>query len=343
MRILLGMSGGLDSTYAANLLKSQGHEVVGAVLVMHPYTETEAARESAREIGIPLVEIDGRERFETVKKNFVSEYLRGRTPNPCVICNREVKFSLLYEYAMENGFDRIATGHYARIVKIGDRYAIADSTDKGKDQSYVLWSLPQHILSSLLLPLSEMKKDDVRARARDNGILAAEREESQEICFIPDNNYAGFIEGYTGESCKEGDFIDESGNVLGRHKGIIHYTVGQRKGLGISLGKRMFVTDISVENNTVTLSDNPNESCCAFEIEDAVFSGAEEPKCGEEILADARVRYLAPLRPAVVTYLGNGHARVVLSVPARAVTPGQSAVFYRDGAVLFGGIIGKIF
>lgn len=340
MRILLGMSGGIDSTCAAKILIEEGHTVEGAVLVMHAFTECEAAKNSAAALGIPLHEVDGTERFRrVVQKYFAEEYLRGRTPNPCVVCNREVKFSLLYEYAVQNGFDAIATGHYAAITQKNGRYAVALAKDAAKDQSYVLWSLPQHILSRLVFPLSGKEKSVLRANAREEQLTVADRAESQEICFIPDGDYAKFICEYTGTVPEEGDFVDESGAVLGRHKGIIHYTVGQRKGLGIALGKRMFVTAVSAEKNTVTLSENPNATVSDFFLEGMVFSGISEPQKGAELTARARVRYLSPLRPATVIYLGEGRARVHLHEPARAVTPGQSAVFYADDTVQYGGII----
>ena len=340
MRILLGMSGGLDSTVAAKKLMEDGHEVEGALLVLHPYAERAEAKKSAESLGLPLHEIDGRARFaSTVQKYFAEEYLRGRTPNPCVVCNREIKLALLYEYAMGNGFDAIATGHYASIIKSNERYAVKMAADLAKDQSYVLWSVPQSILSRLVLPLGESRKADLRARAREEGLAVADRPESQEICFIPDGDYARFVCEYTKIEPAEGNFVDENGVVLGRHKGIIHYTVGQRKGLGIALGKRMFVTAINAKDNTVTLSENPNATVSDFLLENMVFSGIAEPSVGEELFAEARVRYLAPLRAATVTYLGGGCARVHLHIPARAVTPGQSAVFYDAQAVLFGGVI----
>lgn len=344
MRILLGMSGGLDSTCAAKILISEGHSVEGAVLVMHDYTESWEAKAAADSLGIVLHTVDGRERFRSVvQKYFVDEYMQGRTPNPCVICNREVKLSLLYEYAMQNGFDAIATGHYASVVERNGRYAIAFAEDRSKDQSYVLWALPQNILSHLIFPLAGYEKTKLRATAREEKLSVADRPESQEICFIPDGDYARFICEYSGVTPKEGDFVDENGAVLGRHKGIIHYTVGQRKGLGIALGKRMFVTAISAEKNTVTLSENPNVTVSDFLVEDMVFSGMEEPAVGTVVEAAARVRYLAPLRPAGITYLGEGRARVHLSEPARAVTPGQSAVFYDAVSVLAGGIISSLY
>ena len=343
MRILLGISGGVDSACAAKMLLEQGHEVEGAILVLHPYADLSSAREVARQIGITLHEIDGCARFsEIVQTNFAEEYLVGRTPNPCVICNRAVKFPLLYEYAMAHGFDAIATGHYASVRKCGDRYAIVPGKDSGRDQSYVLWPLSQEILSHLIFPLANMEKECIRKMAAEAGLSVAVKAESREICFIPDDNYPGFISAFTGVKAREGDFVDENGNFLGRHKGVMHYTIGQRKGLGISLGKRMFVTAVSAENNTVTLSDNPNVTVSEFFIEEMVFSGVAEPPCGTVLCADARVRYLSPLCPATVTYLGEGKAHACLSVAARAVTPGQSAVFYADGQVLFGGIIASV-
>ncbi len=340
MRILLGMSGGLDSTCAAKKMIAEGHSVEGGVLVMHDFTEINEAKAAAASLGIPLHEIDGKERFRTVvQKYFAEEYLRGRTPNPCVVCNREVKFALLYEYAMRHGFDAIATGHYASVVENNGRYAVALAKDTTKDQSYVLWALPQEILSRLILPLATEEKSALRAAAREEKLSVADRAESQEICFIPDGDYVRFICDTMGAEPVEGNFIDESGAVLGRHKGILHYTVGQRKGLGIALGKRMFVTAISAEDNTVTLSENPNATVSDFSLEGMVFSGIAEPSVGERIEADARVRYLSPLRPAEILYLGEGKARVHLHEPARAVTPGQSAVFYDGVSVLCGGII----
>ncbi len=343
MRILVGMSGGLDSTYAAKALLAEGHEIEGAVLLLHPYTELSAAESAAAQVGIPLHVIDGRERFQkTVQENFVQEYLRGRTPNPCIVCNREVKFSLLYEYAVAHGFDAIATGHYATVVRRNTRFAIAQGRDEKKDQSYVLWPLSQEILSHLILPLAAMEKECVRRLAREEALSVANRAESQEICFIPDGDYARFVTEAAGVLPKEGDFVDENGVPLGRHKGIIHYTVGQRKGLGIALGKRMFVTAISSKTNEITLSENPNATVSSFLIKDMIFSGMEEPEQGSTVQAEARVRYLAPLRPASVIYLGGGQARVHLATAARAVTPGQSCVFYGEGIVLFGGIISSV-
>ena len=233
MRILVGMSGGIDSTYAAFKLISEGHKVEGAVIVMHEHTEVDEAKDAADSLGIPLHIIDARDAFNAcVVPNFMLEYTRGRTPNPCIICNSEVKFRILADYASEHGFDRIATGHYAKIVKNstedgGVRYAICRAEDTGKDQTYMLWRLPQDVLARLVFPLASMRKEDLRGEALAMGMAAAERPDSQEICFIPDGNYAEYIEERMGPSLP-GEFVDSDGRVLGTHRGIIHYTVGQR-------------------------------------------------------------------------------------------------------------------
>ena len=342
MRVLLGMSGGLDSTWAARELQSLGHEVCGAVLLMHGYTETEAAERAARSLGIPLCVIDCREKFEEkVVSNFIDEYQKGRTPNPCIICNEEVKFRYLYEFAMANGFDKIATGHYANIVLRSldgnKRYAVSCALDAKKDQAYMLYRLPQKILASLIFPLSDKQKSVIREKAAEEGLFSGEKDESQEICFIPDNDHAAFIKerGYA-EKC--GYYINNEGKILGEHSGIIKYTVGQRKGLGIALGKRVFVTDINAEKNTVTLSETPKETD-TLTVTDIVFSGLDELSVGEEITLRVKLRYLAPRVECLVKYLGEGKALVKLSAPQKSVTPGQSAVFYEGDTVLFGGFI----
>ena len=341
MKILLGLSGGVDSTYAALKLRNEGHTVEGAVVLMHEYTECEAAKESAASLGIPLHVINAVEDFErTVKGNFVSEYLSARTPNPCVICNSEVKFIKLLEYAEENGFDMIATGHYAGIEKIacatGDRYALRRGKDEKKDQTYMLWRLPQRVLAKLLLPLSDMMKSEIREESQAAGLRAADRADSQEICFLPDGDYAAFIEKASGVSA-EGNFVDEQGNVLGKHKGIYHYTVGQRRGLGISASSRIFVTKIDPVSKTVTLS--PSDSfATVVRVSGIVYSASEPPSGVEECELSVKLRYAAKPVSAKVRFSGN-RAEVYLSEPVRAVTAGQSAVFYNGDLLVAGGFI----
>ena len=342
MRILLGMSGGLDSTYAAYELMSKGHLVEGAVLKMHNYTEVDAATESAASLGIPLHTLDCSEIFEEkVVSNFLSEYPKGRTPNPCIICNSDVKFRVLLQYARENGFDAIATGHYAKVVKHeykgNVRYTLSSSKDSKKDQTYVLWRLSQDILSKLLLPLAENEKSKIREKAAKMNLKAADRDESQEICFVPSGDYAAFIEERVGKSpC--GNFVDEDGRILGEHQGIIRYTIGQRKGLGVAMGMRVFITQIDPLSNEITLS--PNDS---FKDEISVFGmnfvGICEPLAGEEIELLVKVRYHAPKVKCILKYLGGGRAEAKLGMPQRAVTPGQSAVFYDGDLLAAGGFI----
>ena len=337
MKILLGISGGLDSAYSVRLLLDAGHEVEGATLVMHEYTELSAAQAASRELGIPLHVVDCTESFECVKENLVSEYTRGRTPNPCVICNSEVKFKYLFKHAMENGFDKIATGHYARIGNEEDNYAIYMAEDRKKDQSYMLWRLPREIRKALILPLGAMRKDEIRQRASEQKISASDRPESQEICFLPNESYTDFIEKRCGKA-KSGHFINNEGKILGTHRGIIHYTVGQRKGLGIATGKRMFVTKIDPVENTVTLSELDETRDTLF-VSGIVFSSEPEMKTGESREYLVKLRYLQAPVKSTLTYLGEGRGRVELSVPQRAVTPGQSAVFYLGERLALGAFI----
>ncbi len=338
MRILVGMSGGLDSTYAARLLIDEGHEVVGAVLRMHEFTECDAAQESCGELGIPLVTVDCSEEFDkTVKENFIREYSRGRTPNPCIICNERVKFKCLYDYANLHGFDKIATGHYAGVKHTeSGRAAVCMARDAAKDQSYMLYRLPTAILKKLLLPLSSLTKEEIRSRASLLGLVAAERAESQEICFLPDGGHAEYIESRLGKF-PEGEFVDQSGRVLGTHKGIIRYTVGQRKGLGVSLGERAFVTDINVETNRITLSPSLSGKRELI-ISDVVYSGVAGDACIDGVTFSVKTRYTRDAVSANAERLSDGRIKLLFNKEVKAA-PGQSAVAYSSDCVAFGGII----
>lgn len=337
MKILIGLSGGLDSTYAAHLLKEQGHEVISASVIMHEYTDVKAAEEAAIAVGIPHIVLDAREAFrERVISRFVSDYVAGRTPNPCVICNPTVKFAALCEYAEENGFDAVSTGHYASVLKEKGRYFIRRGDDGAKDQSYVLWRLTQEQLSMLYLPLAGMKKSDIREQAAALGYRAAEAKESQEICFIPDDDYVGYLERTTNQTFPEGDFLNAQGDVIGRHKGLIRYTVGQRKGLG-AFGRPMFVSRLDPEANTVTLVPAGQEFSTSMRVSDLRFLKLP-PVLEGSIEATVKVRYSAKPTPCRITFLGDC-AEVSFLAPVRAVTPGQSAVFYDGNDVLFGGMI----
>lgn len=337
-KVLLGMSGGLDSTFAVQKLREMGYSVEGAVLKMHAYTEIEEAKASADALGVPLRVINAEVLFSrTVIRDFCEAYRCGKTPNPCVLCNEAVKLRLLYEEALSSSFDYIATGHYARIARIGERYAVMAGIDAGKDQSYMLYRLPQDILSRLLLPLGELCKTDVKREARAEGIAAAERPESQEICFVREEGYAEYIDRVCG-ALPCGDFVDEKGNVLGRHKGIHHYTVGQRKGLGVSAASRLFVQSICPETNRIVLSATPKR-CNMFRITSPVFSGISEDKLGEGECFEVMVRYLAKKQKARLFHTDDGALLVKIEGGEVSTTPGQSAVFYRDDAVMLGGVI----
>lgn len=336
MKILLGMSGGIDSTYSALKLKEMGHTVEGVLLIMHDNADVDAAKESAKSVDIPLKIIDCRKDFkDKVIDIFASEYLRGRTPNPCIVCNSDVKFKVMCEIAKQEGFDKIATGHYAGIEERNGRYSITKGEDSKKDQSYVLWRLDQEILSMLMLPLTDSVKSEIKEKTKALNLTAAEREESQEICFIPDNNYASYIEKNYKKS-EIGDFVDTDGNFLGKHKGIIHYTVGQRKGLGVALGERAFVSKIIPENNTIILSKKGDIGEDYLRISNIVFSGLE-PRLEGEVEFDVKLRYLAPPIKAKVKFMGD--VADVELLEKRVVTPGQSAVFYQGNSVMFGGFI----
>ncbi len=342
MKILLGMSGGVDSSYTAEMLKADGFEVEGAVLVMHSETDTEGAKRAAEKTGIPLHVIDCRAEFEAeVADYFAREYAVGRTPNPCTVCNRTVKFQRLCEYASENGFDKIATGHYADIGYENGRYFIKKGADEKKDQSYMLWNLTQEQLSVLVLPLCHLTKDEIKSKASELGVESAGKPESQDICFLPNGGYVEFVRSRLGDRyenvTREGDFIDPDGNVLGKHRGIINYTVGQRRGLGIALGKRMFVSEIDPEKNTVTLMPDGGSYSNRARIGMLNFQKMNAPANeGTTVNAEIKVRYAAKPVQARVTFFGD-EAEIEFSEPIRAIARGQSAVAYDGDGILFGG------
>lgn len=343
MKILLGLSGGLDSLSAARMLMDAGHTVEGATLVMHEYSDVSGAKTAADELGIPLHILDGREAFEReVIADFISEYAAGRTPNPCTVCNRLVKMDLLYRFALEHSFDHYATGHYAYIDRLPNgRYAPRMADDRRKDQSYMLWRMTQAQLSMLLTPLAGRFKADLRISAAESGYSAAEVKESQDICFLaPGERYTDYIEKRLGASV-EGDYVDKDGNRLGAHKGLLNYTVGQRKGLGISMGRHVFITRMNAADRSITLCDAEDTYADRVTLSDLNFVGTPAPAAGESGKWLVKIRYAAPPVPATVHFTEKG-AEVVFDSPVRTPAPGQSAVFYEDEHIAFGGVIDSV-
>ncbi len=349
-RVVIGMSGGVDSTVAAALLKEKGYEVIGVTMRLWDGEEegsccslssVEDARRACIKLGIDYHVLDFRSDFEkNVVDYFVDEYKSARTPNPCIACNRFLKFDAMLDKARILDADYIATGHYARVGYDDSlkRFVLRRARAEAKDQTYVLYSLTQRQLSKMILPLGDMRdKDEVRETARRLGLDVADKPDSQEICFVPDNDYASFIEKYDGSKSEPGDFVDSSGNVIGRHKGIINYTIGQRKGLGVAFGRPMFVTRIDPETNRVTLGEKGSEfslSLVADRLNFITFDNADF----EPFEALAKVRYAARPARCRVEPIDGGLAKVRFDEPQRAVTPGQAVVFYdMDFDVVIGG------
>lgn len=339
MRVLVGFSGGLDSMMTASLLLDAGHTVEGAIVAMHDHTDLSGARSAAEALSIPLHVIDARDQFAChVIDNFTAEYAAARTPNPCIRCNRYVKIGALADYAAANGFDRFATGHYARVVERAGRFCVSVARDKKKDQSYVLWMLTQDMLSRMLTPLGDYEKSEIRAMARARGFAVAEQAESQDICFVPDGDYASFVTARLGAPAS-GEFVTADGTVVGTHKGLLHYTYGQRKRLGIALGEPVFITHMDPVTNRITVAPARELACDGFVCSDPVFSGIPPQDAGASLSCLVQLRYNAPLRPVTVCFDKNGiTARFSSPIPV-IPTPGQSAVFYdTDGHVLLGAV-----
>lgn len=340
--VLVGLSGGLDSTFAALSLLENGYAVEGAVLRFSDHTDIRSAEKAASDLGIKLHIIDCRADFEKfVTDYFVNEYLCGRTPNPCVVCNRYVKVKKLHDSAKELGLDKFATGHYCTVGYENGRYFIRRATDLKKDQSYMLWGLSQDQLADFLTPLANITKEHIRCYMTERGFTQASSKESQDICFIPDGNYAKYITDNVG-SLLQGDFIDPSGKVLGQHKGIIHYTIGQKKQLGIALGEKMTVSSINAADNTVTLVKAndyfPARSVSISDLNFQYFSSLDTPECSD---LTVKVRYSAKPRKTVLRFEnGDIYSDFEPSFPDCA--PGQSAVFYIGDKLAFGGFIDGI-
>ena len=353
-RALIAMSGGVDSSVAALLMKEAGCDCTGAT--MRLYRPAAFQRENPKgccsdrdeedaafvchQLGIPHEPVCFSRLFEQqVIRRFISEYEAGRTPNPCIDCNRFLKFDALLEHALREGFDCIVTGHYARVGldEASGRWQLRKGVDESKDQSYVLYMLTQGQLAHLRLPLGGLTKAETRQIAEAHGLVNADKNDSQDICFIPDGDYSAFIERWTGRKQESGDFQDENGGIVGRHRGALRYTVGQRRGLELPMGERVYVVGKDMAHNAVTVG--PEEALYRRELIAADFNWLSIPEPSGSIRAAVRTRYHQAERPATVYPLPQNRARIVFDEPQRAITPGQAAVLYDGDLVLGGGTI----
>lgn len=340
-KCVAGMSGGVDSSVTALLLKEMGFEVLGLTLLLHTEKESQDiadARAVCARVGVPHLVVDGREKFrEKVMEHFARVYEMGGTPNPCVDCNKNVKIPMIMETMEQQSATHMATGHYVRVERQGERYLLKKALDPKKDQSYVLYSLTQNQLSHLVFPLGGLTKPEVREIARQHGFATASKSDSQDICFVPDGDYGSFLERYRDKIFFSGDFVDETGRVLGRHAGAIRYTLGQRRGLGIPAESRLYVVGKDMEKNTVTLGSNDRLFSRTVFVEDANLIAADHLQDGEQLCA--RIRYQQKEQPCRVYETGEKSLRVEFLEPQRAVAPGQALVLYDGDTVVGGGTI----
>ncbi len=348
--VLVGMSGGVDSAAAAVLLQEAGYRAVGCTLRLYDngdigregsccsLEDVEDARSTARRLGMDFHVFNFSSLFrEQVMDQFVAGYQAGRTPNPCIQCNRRVKFEALLRRADDLGLRRIATGHYARVDCEGGRWRLLRGRDRRKDQSYVLYPLSQEVLSRLLLPVGEYDKASVRALAEARGLCPAHKPDSQDICFVPDGDYPAFLQRYGGLALREGDFVDTQGRVLGRHRGLPCYTTGQRRGLGVSADRPLYVVRKDADSNTVVLGDEAALYSDTVWAED--FHWVSLPPQTGPLAVTAKTRYSQTEAAATLYPEENGAVRAVFDQPQRAVTAGQSLVCYQGDAVVGGGVI----
>ena len=348
-KALIAMSGGVDSSLAAKLIKDAGYDCIGCTMKLYDnedigisrkhtccsLDDVEDARSVAYKIGIPYYVFNYKDGFrENVIRRFVEAYESGRTPNPCIDCNRYMKFDRLLNQATVLGCDYVVTGHYARIEEKYGVYYLKKALDETKDQSYVLYSLTQEQLAHTLFPLGNMQKSQVRRLAEENQFINADKPDSQDICFVPSGDYTEFLERYTGKKYLPGNFLDVDGNVIGQHKGTIHYTIGQRKGLAVALGKPMYVRQIDVAANTVTLVEDSGLYSDTLTATDFNWICDKQP--AEAVRCQAKIRYRHREQPANVYPLPDGTVKVIFDTPQRAITPGQAVVLY-DGDIVLGG------
>ena len=348
-QIAVAMSGGVDSSAAAWLLKEQGHDLMGITLTLFDdatanvpgnQQDVQDAKAVAEQLGFPHHVFHMAQCFrEQVMDRFAAAYEAGATPNPCVVCNRHIKFGALLEQARKLDAQAVATGHYAQVGwdEGSRRYLLRKAAHPEKDQSYVLYALTQDQLSASRFPLGHLTKNEIREIALSQGLVSARKRESQDICFVPDGDYAKFIEQYTGKSYPNGDFVDESGKVLGEHKGIIRYTVGQRKGLGLALPCPMYVKEKDLENNKVILCTN--DALFSKELYATDINLISVDKITEPMRVNARVRYNQKEQPATVTQIDDNTIHVVFDEPQRAISKGQAVVLYDGDYVVGGGTI----
>lgn len=351
MKALIAMSGGVDSSVAALIMKNRGYDCIGCTMKLFGNADegTEStccsekdvddARNVAMRLGMEYYVFNFKDDFkEKVINKFVNCYLCGMTPNPCIECNDKMKFDKLHRRAMELGYEYVVTGHYARVEEKNGKFVLREAVDPLKDQSYVLYRMTQEQLAHTIFPLGEMSKDETRKLAEDNEFINANKKDSQDICFVPDGDYAKVIEANIGHSCAPGDFVDVDGKVLGKHKGIIHYTIGQRKGLGIAAAAPLYVVKIDTENNRVILGSNDDLFSTHLHANEVNWISGEVPS--EPFKAEIRVRYHGKKVPGTVTPVGENEFDVEFEEPVRAITPGQSAVIYNGDTVIGGGEIG---
>ena len=353
-KVVVGMSGGVDSSVAAYLLKEQGYDVIGVTMqiwqdednvVMEEnggccgLSAVDDARRVASQLDIPYYVMNFKNEFkENVMDYFIAEYLKGKTPNPCIACNRYVKWESLLKRSLDIGADYIATGHYARIEKLPNgRYAIRNSVTAAKDQTYALYNLTQEQLSHTLMPVGEFEKDKIRKIAEEVGLMVAHKPDSQDICFVPDNDYAGFIERETNIKSTPGNFVNLKGEIIGTHKGITHYTVGQRKGLGLAMGHPVFVLQLRPETNEVVIGENSEVFAQKLYANNLNFMSVE--KIDGPTRVKAKIRYSHVGAPCTIQMLDEDTIECVFDEKQRAITPGQAVVFYDGEYVLGGGTI----